>query len=57
MTAGHAFLALADLVGRGIAGMTLLPSIVLFSLNKLKLKKEEIEEVRNNTATARKVAA
>ena len=60
MAAGHAFLALAGPVGWGIAGVTLLSSIVLFSLNKLKLnkkKKEEIEAVRNNAATARKVAA
>lgn len=60
MAAGHAFLALAGPIGWGIAGVTLLSSIVLFSLNKLQLgkkKKEEIESVKNNTATAQKVAA
>jgi len=60
MAAGHAFLALAGPVGWGITGVTLLSSIVLFSLNKLKLnkkKKEEIEAVKNNIATAQKVAA
>lgn len=60
MATGHAFLALAGPVGWGIAGVTLLSSIVLFSMNKLKLdkkKKEEIEAVKNNTQTARTVAA
>jgi hypothetical protein len=60
MAAGHAFLALAGPVGWSIAGVTLLSSIVLFNLNKLKLgkkKKEEIEAVKNNTANAQKVAA
>lgn len=60
MAAGHAFLALAGPVGWGIAGVTLLSSIVLFSINKRKLdkkKKDEIEAVKNNTNTARKVAA
>ncbi len=59
MVAGHAFLALAGPVGWGIAGVTLLSSIVLFSINKMKLnkkKKEEIEAVKNNTQTARMVA-
>ena len=60
MAAGHALLALAGPVGWGIAGVTLLSSIVLFSLNKLQLgqkKKEEIEAVKNNTVTTQKVAA
>ena len=60
MAAGYAFLALAGPVGWSIAGVTLLSSIVLFSLNKLQLgkkKKEEIESVKNNTVTAQKVAA
>jgi len=60
MAAGNAFLALAGPVGWGIAGVTLLSSIVLFSLNKLKLdkkKKEEIESVKNNTISAQKIAA
>lgn len=60
MAAGHAFLALAGPVGWGIAGVTLLSSIVLFSLNKFKLdkkKQEEIEVVKNNTVSAQKVAA
>lgn len=60
MAAGHAFLALTGPVGWSIAGVTLLSSIVLFSLKKLRLdkkKKEEIKAVKNNTASARKVAA
>lgn len=60
MVGGHAILALAGPIGWGIAGVTLLSSIVLFSMNKLKLdkkKKEEIEAVKNNTQTARMVAA
>lgn len=60
MAAGHAFLALAGPVGWGIAGVTLLSSIVLFSMNKLKLdkkKKEEMEAVKNNTISALKVSA
>ncbi len=60
MTAGHALLALAGPVGWGVAGVTLLSSIVLFSMNKLKLdkkKKEEIENVKNNTNAARMIAA
>lgn len=60
MAAGHAFLALAGPVGWGIAGVTLLSSIMLFSVNKLKLdkkKKDEIESVKNNTNSARLVAA
>lgn len=60
MAAGQAFLALAGPVGWGVAGVTLLSSIVLFRVNKLKLekkKKKEIEAVKNNINTARKVAA
>lgn len=60
MAAGHAFLALAGPVGWGVAGVTLLSSIVLFSLNKFKLgkkKKEEIENVKNNTANVKTVSA
>ena len=60
MAAGNALLAMAGPIGWGIAGVTLLSSIVLFSLNKMKLdkkKKEEIESVKNNTASAKKVAA
>lgn len=58
--AGKAFLALAGPVGWGVAGVTLLSSIVIFSVNKIKLdkkKKEEIESIKSNTALARKVAA
>lgn len=60
MAAGQAFLALAGPVGWSVAGVTLLSSIVLFSLNKVKLdkrKKEEIEAVQNNTGAARQTAA
>lgn len=60
MAAGNAFLALAGPVGWGVAGVTLLSSIVLFSFNKLKLekkKKEEIEAIKQNTITTKKIAA
>jgi len=60
MAAGQAFLALAGPVGWGVAGVTLLSSIVLFSMKKLKLnkhKKEEIEAVKKNTNSTRKVTA
>ncbi len=60
MAAGHAFLALAGPIGWSIAGVTLLSSIVLFSLKKLKLdkkKKEEIEAIKNNTNIAQKISA
>ena len=56
----EAFLALAGPVGWGVAGVTLLSSIVLFSMKKLKLnkhKKEEIEAVKKNTNSTRKVTA
>lgn len=59
MVAGHALLALAGPIGWGIAGLTLLSSIVLFSLKKMNLfkkKNEEIEAVKNNSAIAQKVA-
>lgn len=52
MAAGNAFLALAGPVGWGIAGVSLLTSIILFSRKKMKLKTEkikEIEDIRHNT--------
>lgn len=52
MAAGHAFLAMAGPVGWTVAGATLLASITLFTVNKLKMnkqKKEEIEAVKKNT--------
>lgn len=60
MAAGQAFLVLAGPVGWGIAGATVLSSVVLFHVNRMKLekkKKEEIDAVKNNTNTARKTAA
>lgn len=60
MAAGQALLVLAGPVGWGIAGVTVLSSVVLFRVNKLKLekqKKEEIDAVKNNTSIARKAAA
>jgi hypothetical protein len=57
MAAGQALLALAGPIGWGIAGVTLLSSIVIFSTKKLKLdkeKKEKIEIVKNLTDTVRK---
>ena len=60
MAAGNAFLALAGPVGWGIAGASLLSSIVIFSVKKHRLskkKKETIESVKNNTDSAKKTAA
>ncbi len=60
MAGGTAFLAMAGPVGWSVAGVTLLSSIALFSVNKLKLdkkKKEEIEAVKNNTLIANETAA
>lgn len=60
MAHGAAFLAMAGPVGWGVAGVTLLSSIALFSVNKLKLdkkKKEEIEAVKSNTLIANETAA
>ncbi len=52
MVAGNALLALAGPIGWGIAGFSILTSIVLFANNKLKTnkkKQEEILSVKNNT--------
>ncbi len=52
MAAGEALLALAGPVGWGIAGATLLTSVVLFTNKKIKLDKEkklEIDSVLKNT--------
>jgi hypothetical protein len=52
MAMGNAFLAMAGPVGWGVAGATLLTSVVLFANKKMKLskqKKEEIESVLANT--------
>ena len=60
MAAGHALLALAGPIGWGVAGVTLLSSIVLFSVKKIKLnkkKKEEIEAVKKNTGATQKMTA
>ncbi len=60
MAGGTAFLAMAGPIGWSVAGVTLLSSIALFSVNKLKLdkkKKEEIEAVKNNTLIANETAA
>ncbi len=57
IAAGNALLALAGPIGWGIAGVTLLSSIVVFSAKKLKLekeKKEEVEAINNNTILVRK---
>lgn len=54
MVAGQAFLALAGPVGMGIAGASLLTSIILFATKKVKIdkeKKDEIQSVLNNTAS------
>ena len=60
VAAGNALLALAGPVGWGIAGATLLSSIVLLSKKRRKLNKEkneEIESVKNNTAIVKKMNA
>lgn len=52
MAAGHALLAMAGPVGWGIAGATLLTSILLFAKKRTNLNKqknEEIEAVKKNT--------
>ena len=52
--------ALAGPVGWGIAGATLLSSVVLFGVNKMQLdkkKKEEIEAVKKNTNEIQKIDA
>ena len=53
MAAGNALLALAGPVGIGIAGVSLLASIALFSRKRIlnnKEKNKEIESVKKNTA-------
>ena len=52
VAAGKALLALAGPVGWGIAGASVLTSVVLFSFNRSKKNKEKMEEinqVKNNT--------
>jgi hypothetical protein len=54
MVAGEAFLALAGPIGWGIAGVSLLTSIILFSRKKMKMNAEkikEIEDIKKNTGT------
>ena len=58
MVAGKALLALAGPIGIGIAGASLLASIVLFSRKKIlnnKEKNKEIESVKTNTAALKEV--
>lgn len=58
--AGEALLALAGPVGWGIAGATLLTSIVLFSINKQSIAKDqknEIKAVIKNTERLKKTEA
>ena len=58
VAAGNALLALAGPVGIGIAGASLLASIVLFSRKKIlnnKEKNKEIESVKTNTAALKEV--
>ena len=57
MSAGSALLALAGPVGMGIAGMSLLASIALFTKKRIKNTKEKHEEiasVKKNTAELEK---
>lgn len=54
MAAGNAFLLLAGPVGIGVAGASLLTSIILFATKKAKIDKEkrdEIQSVLNNTSS------
>ena len=58
MAAGHALLALAGPVGIGIAGVSLLTSIALFSRKRIltnKEKNKEIESIKTNTAALNEV--
>lgn len=51
MAGGHALLALAGPIGWGIAGFSILTSVVLFANNKIKSnkkKQEEITSIKNN---------
>ena len=60
VAAGNAFLAMAGPIGWGIAGASLLGTIVLFSTQKAKLNKqknEEIENVKKNTERIRETDA
>lgn len=60
MAAGNALLALAGPVGWGIAGATLLTSIILFSKKRMKLNKEkneEIEKVKKNIVAVKEMDA
>lgn len=60
MAAGNALLALAGPIGWGIAGATLLTSIILFSKKRMKLNKEkneEIERVKKNIVIVKEMDA
>lgn len=60
VAAGDALLALSGPVGWGIAGATILTSIVIYSTQKGKrdkAKNKEIEEVKNNTASIKEMNA
>ena len=60
IAAGNALLALAGPVGWGLAGVSILSSVVLFSIDKMKRnkkKKEEIESLKSNTHSARMITA
>lgn len=57
---GHALLALAGPVGCSVAGVSILSTVVLFSIKKMKnnkKKKEEIESLKNNTHSAQMITA
>ena len=60
MAAGNALLAMAGPIGWGIAGATLLTTIVLYSRNKNKnnkAKSDEIESIKSNTTAVKEVDA
>lgn len=58
--AGEAFLLMTGPIGWGVAGATLLTSVILFSTKKRKLKKEQMEEIESvmkNTMKLRRTDA
>lgn len=60
MAAGHALLALAGPVGWGIAGASILTSVILFARKKIKLaeeKNKELTDVKTNTAAIKEATA
>ena len=55
VAAGNALLALAGPIGWGIAGVSILTSIILFRNKKMKLEKEKKEEIQSVLRNAERV--